>query len=102
MIQTQRLLASALALQGDHGAAQSLYEESLAMARMLNDKELMASCLEGLAGVVVAQRAFLWAAQLWGAAEVLRDAIGTPLPSIEGIDYERAVVAARTRLGEKA
>ena len=102
MIQTQRLLASALALQGNHGAAQSLYEESLVIARTLDDKELMASCLEGLASVVAAQGELPWAARLWGAAEALRETLGTPLPPVYRADYECFVATARTQLGEQA
>src|SRR5260221_9575621 len=41
---------------------------------------------------------FLWAAQLWGAAESLRDAIGAPIPPVDRATYERAVASARTFL----
>jgi DNA-binding NarL/FixJ family response regulator len=44
----------------------------------------------------------LWAARLWGAAEILREAARTPLPPVEFASYERAVAAARTQLGEHA
>jgi DNA-binding NarL/FixJ family response regulator len=44
----------------------------------------------------------LWAVRLWGAVEVLREAAGIPLSPIERADYERAIAAARTRLGEQA
>ena len=43
-----------------------------------------------------------WAAQLWGAAKAVRDAMGAPLPPIERADYERSMATACTRLGEKA
>ena len=38
---------------------------------------------------------------MWGTAEALREAMGTPLPPVYRADYERAVAAARTQLGEK-
>ena len=44
----------------------------------------------------------MWAAGLWGAAEALRETIGTPLPPVERDTYERSVAAVRTQLGEKA
>src|SRR5204863_5308408 len=43
-----------------------------------------------------------WAARLWGAAEVLRQAIGAPRAPFERVSYERSVADARAQLGEKA
>ena len=71
-------------------------------ARGVDDKGLVPSCLEGLAGVVAAQGEPTWSAQLWGAAESLREVIGSPIPPVECADYERAVATARTQFGEKA
>jgi DNA-binding NarL/FixJ family response regulator len=51
---------------------------------------------------VAAQRQLAWAAQLLGAAEALRDAIGVPIPPIESAEYERSISAARVHLGERA
>ena len=51
--------------------------------------------------MVAAQGEPAWAARLWGAAESLREAIGTPLPPIERDTYEGSVAAARNHLGEK-
>ena len=96
------VLAQMEASQGDLAAARTLYEESLTLARERNYKDLLPSCLEGLAGVVAAQAEPTWAAQLWGAAKTLRDTIGTPIPPVERAGYERSVAAARAHLGEKA
>jgi DNA-binding CsgD family transcriptional regulator len=63
---------------------------------------LIASDLEGLAGVVVVQAEPVWAARLWGAAEALRETIGAPIPPIERAAYERMTGVARAHLGEKA
>jgi DNA-binding NarL/FixJ family response regulator len=63
---------------------------------------VIAACLVGLGEVVAAQRQLAWAAQLWGAAEALRDATGISIPPIELADYERAVSAARIHLRERA
>ncbi len=95
-------LARILASQGDHAAARDLYQESLALLHKLGNKESIATCLEGLGAVVAAQDEPLQAARLWGAAETLRQDIGTPLPPVYRADYEQAMTAARSALGEKA
>jgi hypothetical protein len=41
------------------------------------------------------------AAHLFGAAETLREAVGAPVLAFYRADYERALVMARTRLGEQ-
>jgi predicted ATPase/DNA-binding CsgD family transcriptional regulator len=108
------LLARVVSFQCDHTVARRISEEGLATARETNHKWVIASCLEGLASIVAAQeqggiplvgippgeRVFLWAAQLWGAAAALREAVGVPIPFVERADYERSVSAARTQLGE--
>ncbi len=90
------------AVQGDHVAARALFEESLAIAREVGYKLDIAFYLEGLAAVVTAQGEPAWAARLWGAAETLREAMGTPIPPVYRARYERSVSAARAQLGEKA
>jgi DNA-binding CsgD family transcriptional regulator/tetratricopeptide (TPR) repeat protein len=94
------ILARVVSAQGEKAAARSIYEESLAIARELNHTPLIASCLEGLADVVSSQGQFRWAAQLLGAAESLREAIGVPIPLIDWANYERQVAAVRSSLGE--
>jgi len=94
------ILARVRAAQGEQSAACALYEESLAIARELKHSSLIASCLEGLAQVVSTQGKSWWAALLLGAAESLREAIGTPIPRIEQGNYERTVAALRSDLGE--
>jgi ATP/maltotriose-dependent transcriptional regulator MalT len=95
-------LAQAVALEGDHARARALYEQCLDIARKRPFQRLTPFYLEGLAGVVAAQGELRWAARLWGAAEALRDAMGTPIPPASRVDYERSVAAARTQLGEQA
>jgi predicted ATPase len=92
--------------QGDYQAAQAFFVENLAIiieddAKGWNNKESIASRLEELARLVVAQGELAWAAQLWGAAEVLREATEVPLPPKKWARYEQAVAAARTQLGEE-
>lgn len=94
-------LAMVAAREDDYAAARALYEESLAIAREIGSKWRIAPYLEGLASVLLAQEDFARGAQLWGAAEAIRVAFGTPLPPVERADYERAIAAARSHLGEK-
>jgi len=102
MIQSIAILAKVADVQHDRTAALALYQKSLDLAREVGDKVLIASGLEGLAGVVATQGEPVWAARLWGAAAVLRETIGAPMPPIEHASYERATAAVRKHLGEKA
>jgi ATP/maltotriose-dependent transcriptional regulator MalT len=95
-------LAAVAAVGGDAARSQALYEQGVEVARESGDKRTIPSGLEGLAAAVAAQGNHAWAAHLWGAAEALREAIGTPLPPVEHVSYHRAVEALRTQLGEQA
>jgi predicted ATPase/transcriptional regulator with XRE-family HTH domain len=86
---------------GDYVVAHARYEESLAIGRRVSDNRHIASCLEGLAGLYMAQGEPVRAVRLWGAAETLREAMGTPIPPVYRPDYERSVAATRSQLGEK-
>ncbi len=98
------ILARVLAAQGDYAEARDLYEESLNITREVSNKLHIASGLEGLAAVVAShgglpgEQGIQWAAQLWGAAEVLRETIGVPIPPIDLADYQRSIATAGTRL----
>ena len=101
-------LAVALALlgrvktkQGDLAAALVFYQESLTIASQRRLKGELTVGIEGLAQVFVIQRAFIWAARLWGAAEALREAAGTPLPPVYQREYEQAITVAHTQLGKQ-
>jgi predicted ATPase/DNA-binding CsgD family transcriptional regulator len=96
------LLGKVVATEGDYAAAQTLFEQCLAISGELGEKWVAAVYLVELGEVVAAQHQFAWAAQLWGASESLRDAIGIPIPSVELADYERSVSSARVHLGERA
>ncbi|GAC1357003.1 MAG: LuxR family transcriptional regulator [Ktedonobacteraceae bacterium] len=95
-------LASAATMQGDFAAARGLYQESFKILQRIQDKELLTSCLEGLATMLAEQGEPVRAAHLWGAAEVLREAIGTPIPPAYRPGHERAVVNARAQVGGEA
>ena len=95
-------LARVAFIQGDLIEAYSSYEESLALARALGDQELLVNCMEGLATVVSMQGKHVWAAQIWGAAEVLRNSIGQPHAPAERMMYENAIKDVQRHLGERA
>ena len=102
MATSLRLLARVATFEEDYPAARALYEESLAIGRQVSHNLDIPSSLEGLAEVVAMQGEPAWAARLWGTAQALRQARGTPLPPVYAADYDRAVAAARSQLGEQA
>ncbi|HEV2660193.1 MAG TPA: tetratricopeptide repeat protein, partial [Ktedonobacteraceae bacterium] len=104
----RRALAESLAILarivlslGERTEARVLYDESLEIARALHHRGLIAACLEGRAGVAAEEDQLTWAAQLWGAADALRESIRVSIPLIERVDNERSLASARTHLGEQ-
>jgi DNA-binding CsgD family transcriptional regulator len=89
-------------LAGDYTAARTAYEESLAIGRAIGDNLSISFSLEGLAVVIAVQGDPVSAARLWGCAETMREAMGTPIPPVYRAAYERSVAAARAQLGERA
>jgi DNA-binding CsgD family transcriptional regulator len=87
---------------GDHELAKGIFTEALVHARELENPWLVASLLEGLAGVITAHAQAERAATLWGAAEILREEVAAPMSAYEQAAYERAVGAARAQLDETA
>jgi predicted ATPase/DNA-binding CsgD family transcriptional regulator len=102
LAESQALLARVDAADAKTTTAYELFKESLTIASELNHKWLIASCLEGLAGVVSTQGHYRWAAQLWGAAETLRAVIKVPIPPVELANYELGVATARIQSGEES
>jgi predicted ATPase/DNA-binding CsgD family transcriptional regulator len=96
-------LARAAEARGDDDRAAGLYAEGLTLAVELSDKANAAYCLEGLARVTSARGDHEGAARTFGAAEALLEAAGDPLyaHAQDRADYERAVDALRSRLGEE-
>jgi hypothetical protein len=86
--------------QGDYEAARALYVESLALTRDIGQRWLLVPPLVGLAGVAVSHNhnAAL-AAQLAGAAEALRVALGMALGTAERGVWEATLAAAKETLG---
>jgi predicted ATPase/DNA-binding XRE family transcriptional regulator len=89
-----------VAMQNDNlPDAESLLKESLLLYKELGIRQGVAGCLEGLARVRARIGDYETAAMLWGAANKLREATGTPVPRPELADYESALISTRTALG---
>lgn len=98
----QMSLARLLAQQGQVMEAQALYYENRALLPAAGQKLLIAEYLEGWGVVLATLGAPERAARLWGAAEVLREAIDSPMFPIYREEYAQAVTTARTRLRNDA
>ncbi len=85
--------------QGAVARARGLMEESLVMRQTQENKTRIAECLEGLARVAPAPER---AARLLGAAESLRERVGTPLPPAERPEHTHVVDAVRKALSPAA
>jgi len=83
---------------GDSARAAQLCQESLALFRDLGNRAGMAFCLEGLAGVAGAQAQPVRAARAFGAAEALREIIGSPLSPANLPYYQQLVAVVQTQL----
>ncbi len=89
------------AVDGDP-AAISLLRRSLELHSELRDRWRMSSVLEDLAVIALAQGNAPQAARLLGAAEALREAIGTVIAPCERLQHNQTVKAVRTALGDDA
>jgi len=87
--------------EGDYPAARALLEESFKLSLELDNKWTIAWCLEGLAAVAAAQEEPVRAVRFMGAAQALREAIGTPLFSLSQAMHELTFTSTRTQLGEQ-
>jgi hypothetical protein len=95
-------LADLALRDGDRDRARVWYEESLTLRREVGDRDGMAACLDGLAGVALAENDAENAARLLGEAAALRHAVRTPVPVAERTTHTRLVAEAKAALGEVA
>ena len=89
------------AVDGDP-AAISMLRHSLELHSELRDRWRMSSVLEDLAAIALAQGNARQAALLLGAAEALREAIGTVIAPCERLQHNQTTMAVRTALGDEA
>src|SRR4030095_7186799 len=88
--------------RGNHVAAGAMFKEALMMEREVGARADLSDLLEHFAAVVLELAGPSQAARLWGAAERLRDEVGSPLEPAERPGHDRQVAAARTALGNDA
>ena len=93
------LAKEALARQ-DSMRARNLLEAGLRQALHIGDRQFIAEGMEGLARLVAVQGDPVCGGRLLGAAEMLREAMDSPIPPIERPEYEEGVMAVRVALGE--
>jgi non-specific serine/threonine protein kinase len=93
-------LAAVARGRGDVTRATALYRASLSQAWDQRDQRLMVRPLDGLAIAAAEGGQADLSARLFGAAARLHELLGTPLDPTLRPHHDRAVAAARTRLGE--
>ena len=87
--------------RGDLERAERLLRESLAVHKDLGDMGRVASVLEALAETAGARKRFELSTRLFGAADVLRETIGAPVPPCERAEHDRVLASVRTQVGDK-
>lgn len=88
--------------QGDCTEAVEFLRETLLILRDLKEKWFISRSLETIAEVFAHQADYGRAARLFGAGEVLREAVGASVLPFYRKDYDCGVEAVRKGLGEKA
>lgn len=86
--------------KNDNGAARAFWLDTVAVLSEVGDRWYMALVTEGLAGVAAAEKMPVHAAQLFGAAEALRESIHAPLPPPLRIFYDKNLKLARQQINE--
>jgi tetratricopeptide (TPR) repeat protein len=86
----------------DYPKAAAHFSESLALYRDIGHRPGAAVALAGLAEAIGGQGALKQAARLFGAADVMLDATGGPMPRPVRDQYERTAAAVRDAMGEAA
>lgn len=96
-------LGRVLLKQGRVAAAHACFRESLALWKDIetNPGHGTVRCLEGMAQTAYARGEVVNMAQRFGQAEVLRERLHFPLPSVDRSDYDD-VASARATLGPEA
>jgi predicted ATPase len=87
-------------LQGDYQMASKRFAQGLILWQEVRDKRHIAECLQGLAGVAVGLGRLDRAARLFGATEIIRELIDSPLSVMERANYDNDVAAIRAQLSE--
>jgi hypothetical protein len=95
-------LADVARVRGEREKAAELYARSLRIIIEENSPPEMSERFEGFAKLAALAGQPQRAARLFGAAAVLRERIGTPIPAVERADYDGAVALACAQLERAA
>jgi ATP/maltotriose-dependent transcriptional regulator MalT len=88
--------------QAQYAEALEAYKQCLTLLAELGDRFFIANLLESVAAVATLQQQPTAAAQLFGAAEALRDSIQAPMMPRSREAYQRNVAGVRAPLGAEA
>jgi non-specific serine/threonine protein kinase len=91
-------LAHILRAHGELDEALELYRDVLPKWKELGHRAAVAHELECLAFIAIARRQYERAARLLGAAETLRESIGSPMTLSERQEYDQAVSGLREQM----
>ena len=88
--------------KGDCETARRMHSEGLDIRLELGARQVIADSLEGFANIAVGLNHITRAATLWGAAERLREDVGSPLPPSRQPTRDIELLAARKALADDA
>jgi hypothetical protein len=87
--------------QGDAAQAEVFFTDSLSILRDLGQRDDIIECLEGFAGIAILLSQPQRAARLFGAAQALREAIGSPVPPYKHARYRLFLESVSSHLDPK-
>ncbi|MBI5031384.1 MAG: tetratricopeptide repeat protein [Chloroflexi bacterium] len=85
----------------DYALAQKYLAESLKLQTESGNKQGIAECLAGFAGLSVGMKEFVRSGRLFGAAQALLDSIGAPLAPADVAEWKRDEAIARTQFNRE-
>ncbi|MGH2523025.1 MAG: hypothetical protein ACRDH2_11030 [Anaerolineales bacterium] len=100
IINIQSQLAHGLRQHGDLEEALAIYRETIRGWQEFGHRAAVAHELECIACIAGAQGQNERAARLLGAAEALRELIGSPMTPLERVEYDQAVSTVRASMDE--
>jgi predicted ATPase len=95
-----RNLALVYAYQSQYDRAEAYCREALVILRGMNERWMVAFTVEILGSIWCLRKRYTAAAQLLGAAERLRETVGTQSPKLRRTDYDRLLLTLRSALTE--
>jgi hypothetical protein len=88
--------------EGNLDKAEAAYRETILAWKRLGHRAAIAHQLESFAYIAMRREKLQRAAQLFGAAEALRETIGISMTNSEKIEYDAEVARLRSTLGDQA